>query len=181
MVALGIFSAVKSETLYLTNFTINFWACCTDYLIFKIGWMLLIMIAVFQIAVTLSIGCSALGCGINPFIVLVIQTILIVIAVNQRGFWLSKSFSFGSCFSVLGWNFPLRITYMFYTTKGRKKRQSSQLKQVKEQSSHFSILSAMASGFIPAGPDVTLIKNTKEGRWCLYVFLHMEILFRSEL
>lgn len=53
--------------------------------------VLLILTAVFQIVVTLNIKHYALGFGINLFIALVMQTLLIVIAVDQREFHLPKS------------------------------------------------------------------------------------------
>lgn len=181
MVVLGIFTAVNTETLYLTNFTINFWTCYTDYLIFKIDWMLLIMTAVFISNSSYSkhrMLCP--GVWDRPLHCLGDSHPFNWDCLTQRGFQLPKSFSYGSCFPVIGWNFPLRSIYMFYTTKWRKKGQSSQLQQVKEQISHLSLLSALSLEFIPASPNTTLIKNIKERKWCLFIFLHMEILCKSE-
>lgn len=85
------------------------------------------MVAVFHITVTLSMRRYALGFGIKPFIALVIQTLLIVIAVDQRRVHLQRGFGFGyeSCFSVIARIFLWKgkSTYIIYTAKWRKKRQ----------------------------------------------------------
>ncbi|NXY83700.1 S19A3 protein, partial [Alcedo cyanopectus] len=83
--ALGIFSAIDAGSLLLMHFTTNIWACYAGYLAFKACYMLLITIAMFQIAVGLNMECYALMFGFNNFIALVIQTILTVIIVDSRG------------------------------------------------------------------------------------------------
>ncbi|KAI4588201.1 hypothetical protein MJG53_002609 [Ovis ammon polii x Ovis aries] len=89
--ALAIFSVVNAGSLFLMHYTTNIWACYTGYLIFKTVYMLLITIAVFQIAVNLSVERYALVFGINTFIALVIQTIITVIVVDQGGLGLPIS------------------------------------------------------------------------------------------
>ncbi|XP_055146831.1 thiamine transporter 2 isoform X3 [Symphalangus syndactylus] len=83
--ALAVFSVVNAGSLFLMHYTANIWACYAGYLIFKSSYMLLITIAVFQIAVNLNVERYALVFGINTFIALVIQTIMTVIVVDQRG------------------------------------------------------------------------------------------------
>ncbi|XP_027622243.1 thiamine transporter 2 isoform X2 [Tupaia chinensis] len=83
--ALGIFSVVNAASLFLMHYTASIWACYAGYLVFKSSYMLLITIAVFQIAVNLSVERYALVFGVNTFIALVIQTILTIVIVDQGG------------------------------------------------------------------------------------------------
>ncbi|XP_059783431.1 thiamine transporter 2 isoform X2 [Balaenoptera ricei] len=92
--ALAIFSVVNAGSLFLMHYTTNIWVCYAGYLLFKTGYMLLITIAVFQIAVNLSVERYALVFGINTFIALVIQTIITVIVVDQGGLGLPISIQF---------------------------------------------------------------------------------------
>ncbi|XP_069068756.1 thiamine transporter 2-like [Pleurodeles waltl] len=81
--ALSLFSAVSSGALYLMDFTSNIWASYAGYVIFKSSHMLLITIAMFQIAANLSMARYALVFGINTFVALVLQTILTAIVVDS--------------------------------------------------------------------------------------------------
>ncbi|XP_008072420.1 thiamine transporter 2 [Carlito syrichta] len=124
--ALGIFSVVSAGSLLLMHYMTNIWACYAGYLIFKSNYMLLITIAVFQIAVNLSVERYALVFGINTFIALVIQTIMTVIVVDQRGLNLPISIQFlvyGSYFAVIAGIFLMRSIYIIYSAKYRKEVQ----------------------------------------------------------
>ncbi|XP_012604949.2 thiamine transporter 2-like [Microcebus murinus] len=123
--ALGIFSAADAGSLFLMHFTTNIWVCYASLLIFKSSYMLLITIAVFQIAVHLSMERYALVFGINTFIALVIQTIMTVTVVDDRGLGLPVSIQFlvyGSYFSVIAGIFLMRSFYMIYSAKCRKNK-----------------------------------------------------------
>ncbi|XP_023980236.1 thiamine transporter 2 [Physeter macrocephalus] len=130
--ALAIFSVVNAGSLFLMHYTTNIWACYAGYLLFKTGYMLLITIAVFQIAVNLSVERYALVFGINTFIALVIQTIITVIVVDQGGLGLPISIQFlvyGSYFAVIAGIFLMRSIFIIYSTKCRKTVQSSSTSQ----------------------------------------------------
>ncbi|XP_014595927.2 thiamine transporter 2 isoform X2 [Equus caballus] len=130
--ALAIFSVANAGALFLMHYTTNIWACYAGYLIFKSSYMLLITIAVFQIAVNLSVERYALVFGINTFIALVIQTIVTVIVVDQRGLNLPISIQFlvyGSYFAVIAGIFLMRSVYIIYAAKCQKKVQSSATSQ----------------------------------------------------
>ncbi|XP_037594696.1 thiamine transporter 2 [Cebus imitator] len=125
--ALAVFSVVNAGSLLLMHYTANIWACYAGYLIFKSSYMLLITIAVFQIAVNLSVERYALVFGINTFIALVIQTIMTVIVADQRGLNLPISIQFlvyGSYFAVIAGIFLMRSLYIIYSTKCQKDLQS---------------------------------------------------------
>ncbi|KAM4836560.1 thiamine transporter 2 isoform 2-T2 [Thomomys bottae] len=83
--ALAVFSVVNAGALFLMHYTLSIWLCYAGYLVFKSSYMLLITIAIFQIAINLSMERYALVFGINTFLALVIQTVMTVIVVDQRG------------------------------------------------------------------------------------------------
>ncbi|XP_036614148.1 thiamine transporter 2 [Trichosurus vulpecula] len=123
--ALGIFSAVDAGSLFLMHFTTNIWLCYAGFLIFKSVYMLLITIAVFQIAVNLSMERYALVFGVNTFLALVIQTIMTLIVVDARGLSLHVDVQFliyGGYFSVITGIFIVRSIYIIYSTKRKKEK-----------------------------------------------------------
>ncbi|PKU47923.1 thiamine transporter 2-like [Limosa lapponica baueri] len=118
--ALGIFSAMDAGSLFLMRFTDNIWACYAGYLAFKACYMLLITIATFQIAVSLSMERYALMFGFNNFVALVIQTILTVVVVDSKGLGLDISTQFliyGSYFTVIAGIFLIRSIYIIISAK----------------------------------------------------------------
>ncbi|CAK6448301.1 unnamed protein product [Pipistrellus nathusii] len=130
--ALAIFSVVNASSLLLMHYTTDIWACYAGYLMFKSSYMLLITIAVFQIAVNLSMERYALVFGINTFLALVVQTIITVAVVDQRGLNLPISIQFlvyGSYFAVIAGIFLIRSLYTIYSAKCRKEVQSSATSQ----------------------------------------------------
>ncbi|XP_043852605.1 thiamine transporter 2 [Dromiciops gliroides] len=123
--ALGIFSALDAGSLFLMHFTNNIWVCYAGFLIFKSGYMLLITIAVFQIAVNLSMERYALVFGVNTFMALVIQTIMTLIVVDSRGLSLHIDIQFliyGTYFFVIAGIFIVRSIYIIYSTKCKKEK-----------------------------------------------------------
>ncbi|KFW95993.1 Thiamine transporter 2, partial [Phalacrocorax carbo] len=118
--ALGIFSAIDAGSLFLMHFTTNIWACYAGYLVFKACYMFLITIAMFQIAVNLSMERYALMFGFNNFIALVIQTILTVVVVDSRGLGLdimSQFLVYGGYFAVIAGIFLIRSICMLVSSK----------------------------------------------------------------
>ncbi|XP_023578879.1 thiamine transporter 2 isoform X2 [Octodon degus] len=112
--ALAVFSVISAGSLFLMHYTLSIWLSYAGYLIFKSSYMLLITIAVFQIAVNLSVERYALVFGINTFIALVIQTIMTMVVVDPRGLNLAISIQ-KNCMVVLGCYAPslkLKITTM---------------------------------------------------------------------
>lgn len=130
--ALGIFSVVNAGSLFLMHYTTNVWVCYGGYFIFKSSYMLLITIAAFQIAVNLTVERYALVFGINTFIALVVQTIITVIVVDQRGLSLPISTQFlvyGSYFAIIAIIFLIRSIYVICSTKCQKKIQNAAIGQ----------------------------------------------------
>ncbi|KAM6151936.1 thiamine transporter 2 [Erethizon dorsatum] len=120
---LAIFSVISASSLFLMHYTLSIWLSYAGYLIFKSSYMLLITIAVFQIAVNLSVERYALVFGINTFVALVIQTIMTMIVVDPRGLNLAISIQFlvyGSYFAVIAGIFLMRSIYILYSIKCQK-------------------------------------------------------------
>ncbi|XP_068441390.1 thiamine transporter 1 [Clinocottus analis] len=83
--ALGGFSGFEAAALFLMTFAGNIWVCYTGYVIFKCLHMMLITIAMYQIATDLSMERYALVFGANTFGALVLQTIMTSIVVDSGG------------------------------------------------------------------------------------------------
>ncbi|NWX82050.1 S19A3 protein, partial [Nothoprocta ornata] len=118
--ALGIFSAMDAGCLFLMHFTANIWECYAGYLIFKACYMLLITIATFQIAVSLSMERYALMFGFNNFLALVLQTIITVVVVDSKGLGLdivTQFLIYGSYFAVIAGIFLLRSICVLVSVK----------------------------------------------------------------
>lgn len=124
---LAVFSAVIAGSLFLMNYTRSIWVCYAGYLLVKSSYSFLITIAVFQIAVNLSLERYALVFGIDTFIALVIQTIMTMIVVDQRGLQLPVTTQFlvyGSYFAVIAGVFLMRSIYILCSAKCRKEVQN---------------------------------------------------------
>ncbi|XP_068136628.1 thiamine transporter 2 isoform X2 [Hyperolius riggenbachi] len=130
--ALAIFSAVNAGALFLMDYSFNIWMCYAGYLVFKASYMLLITIATFQIAVNLSMERYALMFGMNTFVALVLQTILTIIVVDNRGLGLdivTQFLVYGSYFAVIAGIFFARSLYVIVTMccKRHKKEESTNI------------------------------------------------------
>ncbi|KAM4836559.1 thiamine transporter 2 isoform 1-T1 [Thomomys bottae] len=124
--ALAVFSVVNAGALFLMHYTLSIWLCYAGYLVFKSSYMLLITIAIFQIAINLSMERYALVFGINTFLALVIQTVMTVIVVDQRGLNLPVRIQFlvyGSYFAVIAGVFLVRGVYVLCAARWQKEAQ----------------------------------------------------------
>ncbi|XP_053728413.1 thiamine transporter 2 [Synchiropus splendidus] len=108
--ALGGFSGLAAVVLFLMTFIGNIWVCYTGYAVFKCLYMLLITIAMYQIATDLTMDRYALVFGANTFGALVLQTILTSVVVDQRGLGLdiiSQFTIYSSYFAIIAVVFSL--------------------------------------------------------------------------
>ncbi|KAM3875350.1 thiamine transporter 2 [Diretmus argenteus] len=120
---LGGFSGLGAAALFLITFTGNIWVCYTGYVLFKCLYMLLITIAMFQIAADLSMERYALVFGMNNFGALVLQTIITSIVVDSGGLSLSiiPQFTiYASYFSVIAVIFSLRGGFTIWRVQKSK-------------------------------------------------------------
>uniref|UniRef100_A0A8C2ZL15 Solute carrier family 19 member 3 n=1 Tax=Cyclopterus lumpus TaxID=8103 RepID=A0A8C2ZL15_CYCLU len=81
----GVEAVSNLLALFLMTFTGNIWVCYTGYVIFKCLHMLLITIAMYQIAADLSMERYAMVFGVNNFGALVLQTIITSVVVDSGG------------------------------------------------------------------------------------------------
>lgn len=125
--ALGLFSAAGAGAVFLMAMTTNIWACYGGYVIFKSCYILLITIAVFQIASNLSMECYALTFGINTFVALLLQTIVTFIVVDDTALGLdivTQFIIYGSYYAVISVLFLLRGIYTACTHQKEKEKDS---------------------------------------------------------
>lgn len=124
--ALGALSALEGGALFAMVFSDNIWVCYCGYVLFKSLYMLLITIAMFQIATGLNMERYALVFGANTFCALVLQTILTSVVVDSRGLGLdvvTQFIIYGAYFSVIAVVFFVRGLYTTLCQKSRKKKQ----------------------------------------------------------
>ncbi|XP_051719573.1 thiamine transporter 2 [Ctenopharyngodon idella] len=113
--ALGVLSALEGGALFSMVFSANIWVCYCGYIIFKSLYMLLITIAMFQIAAGLNMERYALVFGANTFGALVLQTIITSVVVDSSGLGVDIVTQFtvyGGYFSVIAIVFFLRGLYI---------------------------------------------------------------------
>ncbi|XP_030007681.1 thiamine transporter 1 [Sphaeramia orbicularis] len=121
--ALGGFSGLGAAALFLMTFVRNIWVCYTCYVIFKCLYMLLITIAMYQVAADLSMERYALVFGANNFGALCLQTVITSVVVDSEGLGLSiiPQFTvYASYFSVIAIIFSVRGVFIIWKTKENK-------------------------------------------------------------
>ncbi|PWA20177.1 hypothetical protein CCH79_00003686 [Gambusia affinis] len=126
--ALGGFSGLGAAALFLMTFTGNIWVCYTTYTIFKCLYMLLITIAMYQIAADLSMERYALVFGANNFGALLLQTIITSVVVDSGALGLPiipQFIIYASYFSAISVVFLLRGIFSVCKAQRIKKEQSS--------------------------------------------------------
>ncbi|KAF3692926.1 Thiamine transporter 2 [Channa argus] len=121
--ALGSFSGLGAAALFLMTFIGNIWVCYAGYIIFKCLYMLLITIAMYQIAADLSLERYALVFGANNFGALALQAIITSVVVDSSGLGLAiipQFIIYASYFSVIAVVFLLRGLFTIWTAKKYK-------------------------------------------------------------
>ncbi|XP_054459753.1 thiamine transporter 1 [Anoplopoma fimbria] len=126
--ALGGFSGLGAAALFLMTFVGNIWVCYTGYVIFKCLYMMLITIAMYQIAADLSMERYALVFGANNFGALALQTIITSVVVDRGGLGLSiiPQFTIYACyFSLIAVVYSLRGLFTIWRTQRSNKSNKS--------------------------------------------------------
>ncbi|XP_034024036.1 thiamine transporter 1 [Thalassophryne amazonica] len=121
--ALGGFSGLGAAALFLMTFIDNIWVCYSSYVIFKSLYMLLITIAMYQIAADLTMERYALVFGANNFGALALQTIITSVVVDSRGLGLDiipQFIIYASYFTVIVGVFSLRGLFTLWNVKKNK-------------------------------------------------------------
>ncbi|XP_017279488.1 thiamine transporter 1 [Kryptolebias marmoratus] len=126
--ALGGFSGLGAAALFLMTFASNIWVCYSSYVIFKCLYMLLITIAMYQIATDLTMERYALVFGANNFGALALQTIITSVVVDSGGLGLSiipQFIIYSSYFSAISVVFSLRGLFNCRRRQKNKTEQTS--------------------------------------------------------
>ncbi|XP_029302987.1 thiamine transporter 1 [Cottoperca gobio] len=126
--ALGGFSGLGAAALFLMTFIGNIWVCYTGYVIFKCLYMLLITIAMYQIAADLSMERYALVFGANNFVALALQTIITAVVVDSGGLGLGiiPQFTiYASYFSLIAVVFSLRGLFTLWRAQSSDRVEST--------------------------------------------------------
>ncbi|XP_060684062.1 reduced folate transporter [Hemiscyllium ocellatum] len=80
-----VITALQAGLLFLMNSTTNIWVCYVGFVLFRSSHQLLVPIAIFQIATSLSKELCALVFGINTFLATILKTIITLIIADKRG------------------------------------------------------------------------------------------------
>ncbi|KAF1393893.1 hypothetical protein PFLUV_G00020770 [Perca fluviatilis] len=137
--ALGGFSGLGAAALFLMTFVGNIWVCYAGYVIFKCLYMLLITIAMYQIAADLSMERYALVFGANNFGALTLQTIITSVVVDSRGLGLGiiPQFTiYASYFSFIAVVFSLRGLFIIWRAQRNKESTPSVKNEPPELEEH---------------------------------------------
>ncbi|XP_067844115.1 reduced folate transporter [Heptranchias perlo] len=115
---LVIFSitALQAGLLFLMNTTTNIWVCYVGFVLFRSSHQLLVPIAIFQIATSLTKELCALVFGMNTFIATILKTIITVIIADKRGLGLhvnNQFYFYIGYFSLLATVYLGRGLYIF--------------------------------------------------------------------
>ncbi|XP_056157263.1 thiamine transporter 1 isoform X1 [Lampris incognitus] len=81
--ALWVFSMLMAASVYVMDIVKNIWVCYGAYVLFRATYMLLITIATYQIAASLSMQRYALVFGVNTFVALLLQSLLTLAVVDN--------------------------------------------------------------------------------------------------
>uniref|UniRef100_A0A2I4D687 Thiamine transporter 1 n=1 Tax=Austrofundulus limnaeus TaxID=52670 RepID=A0A2I4D687_AUSLI len=101
---LCVLSLLMAVCVLVMDLLKDIWVCYGLYVLFRTTYMLLITMATFQIAASLSMQRYALVFGVNTLVALLLQTLLTVIVVDSAGLGLdvyTQFLVYGAYFSVI--------------------------------------------------------------------------------
>lgn len=119
-----IITALQAGLLFLMNTTSNIWICYMGFVLFRSSHQLLVPIAIFQIAASLSKELCALVFGLNTFLATILKTIITLIIADKRGLGLhvnNQFFFYIGYFSLLAVIYLVRGLYVFGSYYREKK------------------------------------------------------------
>ncbi|XP_035478098.1 thiamine transporter 1 isoform X2 [Scophthalmus maximus] len=86
---LCVLSLLMAACVFVMVTLRQIWLCYGAYILFRATYMLLITVATYQIAASLSIQRYALVFGVNTFVALLLQSVLTVVVVDSAGLGLN--------------------------------------------------------------------------------------------
>lgn len=111
---LCVLSSLMAACVFIMDLLDNIWVCYVSYVLFRTTYMLLITVATYQIAVSLSMQRYALLFGVNTFVALLLQSLLTLIVVDSTVLGLDVSTQFlvyGVYFAVIAVIYLLAFAY----------------------------------------------------------------------
>lgn len=108
--ALCVLSLLMAVCVFVMDTVRNIWMCYASYIFFRATYMLLITMATYQIAASLSMQRYALVFGVNTFMALLLQSLLTVVVVDSVGLGLdvfTQFLIYGCYFAVISLVFLL--------------------------------------------------------------------------
>ncbi|XP_068612400.1 thiamine transporter 1 [Brachionichthys hirsutus] len=102
--ALCVLSLLMAASVFLMDTVRNIWLCYGSYVVFRATYMLLITVATFQIAASLSVRRYALVFGVNTFVALLLQSVLTLAVVDSAVLGLdvfAQFFVYGGYFAAI--------------------------------------------------------------------------------
>uniref|UniRef100_UPI00398E9EB9 reduced folate transporter isoform X2 n=1 Tax=Pristiophorus japonicus TaxID=55135 RepID=UPI00398E9EB9 len=133
-----VITALQAGLLFLMNTTTNIWVCYVGFVLFRSSHQLLVPIAIFQIAASLTKELCALVFGINTFLATILKTIITVVIADKRGLGLhvnNQFYFYIGYFILLATVYLMRGLYVFGTYHREKKARSPQ----KEEAANLSV------------------------------------------
>ncbi|XP_068165048.1 thiamine transporter 1 [Antennarius striatus] len=102
--ALCVLSMLMGVCVFVMDTLRNIWLCYSSYVFFRAVYMLLITVATYQIAASLSVHRYALVFGVNTFMALLLQSLLTLVVVDSAGLGLDvfkQFFIYGGYFAAI--------------------------------------------------------------------------------
>ncbi|XP_078391181.1 reduced folate transporter [Cetorhinus maximus] len=127
-----VVTALQAGLLFLMNTTTNIWVCYVGFVLFRSSHQLLVPIAIFQIAASLSKELCALVFGINTFLATILKTIITLIIADKRGLGLhvnNQFYFYIGYFSLLATTYLGRGLYVFARHHQEKKARGPRKKE----------------------------------------------------
>lgn len=102
--ALCVLSLLMAVCVLIMDTQKDIWLCYMSYILFRATYMLLITVATYQIAASLTMPRYALVFGVNTFVALLLQSVLTVVVVDSAGLGLdvfTQFLIYGGYFAVI--------------------------------------------------------------------------------
>ncbi|XP_032411885.1 thiamine transporter 1 isoform X2 [Xiphophorus hellerii] len=117
---LWVLSLLMAACVFIMTLLKNIWVSYGSYVIFRTIYMLLITVATYQIAASLSMQRYALVFGVNTFGALLLGTLITVVVVDSAGLGLdvvTQFFIYGGYFAVISVVFLLAGLYRLFSSR----------------------------------------------------------------
>uniref|UniRef100_A0A3B5MS97 Uncharacterized protein n=1 Tax=Xiphophorus couchianus TaxID=32473 RepID=A0A3B5MS97_9TELE len=117
---LWVLSLLMAACVFIMTLPKNIWVSYGSYVIFRTIYMLLITVATYQIAASLSMQRYALVFGVNTFGALLLGTLITVVVVDSAGLGLdvvTQFFIYGGYFAVISVVFLLAGLYRVFSSR----------------------------------------------------------------